>query len=336
MNGWKTRTTVREKRILDAALRRFPPNNADGVIGFDVGPRIQAGLETRETTLRVYVERKAPRPRAAPTLTFVDGGRRRVLRADVIATGERPGASAGSAKPFSGLHQGAAIVVASKRYGGVGVLVGVGGEPVAFVTAGHLFKAGAVRTTVEAARLEGGRKIVGFLAKNLLDELADDQEFPIDAALVRLTDAGKAMAKATRNARAPRPSALLDPDAADRVQAFRPTTHDYSAASDVVLAPSVAHFSAPARPDGYSVREVVRTAQHVTKAGDSGTLFVAADDDRGALGTCIGGDGRSSFIEPLSRSLAFFCATTGDDLLICNGERPLIDSACFSRCSFAP
>ena len=322
MRGWKTRTTAREKRILDAALRKFPPNNAEGVVGFDIGPRIRAGLETRSTTLRVYVEHKSPRARAAPTLAVMDGGRRRVLHTDVIATGERPRASAGSARPFSGLHQGAAIVVASKRYGGVGVLVGVGGEPVAFVTAGHLFRAGAVRTTVEAARSGGEAKTIGFLTTNLLDELVGEQEFPIDAALVRLTDAGKAMARATHNGRAPRPGALLDPDAAERVQAFRPTTHDYSVTSDVVLAPSIAHFRAPARPDGYSVREVVRTAQHVTKSGDSGTLFVAASADRSALGTCIGGDERSSFIEPLVRSLALFCEATGEDLRIWNGERP--------------
>jgi hypothetical protein len=268
----------------------------------------------------VYVERKATHALSAPTLSYRYRGRRRTIRADVIATGQRPRAGDGPPSPFSGLHQGAAVVAAGQRFGGVGLLVSVDEEPAAFVTAGHLFATGASGTLVRAARPGRPLEIVGRLERNLLDELVGDQEFPLDAALVRLTDAGKALAKATRHPSAPRPESLLDPDAADRVQAFRPTIHDFSVMSDVLVEPAVTHFESPARPDGYSVREVLRTAQHVTKNGDSGTLFVAASEDRSALGTCIGGDGRASFIEPLARSLALFCSATGEDFRIWNGE----------------
>lgn len=295
-----------EQRILALARRRYPPGNADGVFAFELGPRLCRGRSMPERTLRVFVPWKDPSCTAMPPLVVRSGNARIRVRPDVIATGAQPLAGDAPTSYFTGLHVGAALQ-ARTRFGATGLLLTAEQRPTHLVTAGHLFAERDREAAVRAARQGTNARVIGRLVCNLLDERPGGLTHAIDAALVELNAFGTALAEATHHRKAPQPIAVLSLAEAGRtaVLAFRATANDYSESSDVH---SVAecHFAAAARPRGYAVQDVLCTERQLTRAGDSGTLFTTAGQQRAAVGLCIGVDGRRTLLEPLERALHYF------------------------------
>jgi hypothetical protein len=295
-----------EQRLIAAARRKFPPGNRYGVFGFDIGPAIHCGRRTKGRTLRVYVERKDGSKPAVPALRVTWKGNVTCVRPDVVATGAVPRAADGGDVPFTGLHVGAAITVRRRR-GGICVILSRDGKPSHIVVAGHLFSAGELGMVVRCARKHGEPRIIGELVCNLLDERPAGLTHPIDAALVKLNEVGVAFAARTDAPKAPVIKSVLkgsESEARD-VQAFGPMRHDYSQVTPMHLLAQSTVVSA-ARPSGYTLQDVFRTAHEITRPGDSGTILVTTDAERIAAGTCVGADGAGTLLEPLERTLAYF------------------------------
>lgn len=301
-----------EQRLIAAARRKFRPGNRYGVFGFDIGPAIHCGRFAKGRTLRVYVERKDGTKPAVPSLSVTFKGRVVRILPDVIATGAVPRAADGGDVPFTGLHVGAAITVRRRR-GGIGVILSRAGSPSHIVVAGHLFAAGELGMVVRCARKHGDPRIIGELVSNLLDDRPGGLTHPIDAALVKLNEIGVAFATSTSAPKAPVLKSVLAGSASEArdVQAFGPMRHDYSQVSPMHKLAQSTVISA-ARPSGYTVQDVFRTAHEVTRPGDSGTILVTTDAERIAAGACVGADGAGTLLEPLERVLSYFEAVEPD------------------------
>jgi hypothetical protein len=307
------------EELIEAALRRFPIGNRHGVFGFDVGVRVRRGLPTPEHTLRLYIEQKLPESGGTLNRPFKVGASRSLVVPDIVATGSRPRTLEGRSLTFSGVHVGAAILVAKRHFGGIGAILTSNTKPSHLLTAGHLFPEGSTDVAVQAARSGGSPRIVGHLACNLLDKHRGSHA--IDAALVRLNDLGSELAVSNSSTRPPRPGALFSSDPEDVVvQAYLSTALDFSTPSKMSLLPLAVHLLSGARPSGYTVRGVVRCAHEITRQGDSGTAFLTADAQRHLVGTCVGVDGKGSLVEPAARALAVLAAETGLSLNLWNGS----------------
>jgi hypothetical protein len=302
---------------LRAARRAYPPGNPAGVFAIDVGPRWRDG-GGGEYAVRLYVERAGDGARAPAALGFLHAGRRHRVRPEVVATGGRARASSGDGPRCTGLHAGAALLVrdgGGARWGGVACVLRAAQGGTYLLTAGHLFGPGARGARVACA-LGPGRPLgaVGDLFANLLDlPPGPGDDDPLDAALVALTPAGLALLAATDEPRAPRPTNLIDAEAACEglVQCFRPTANDFTPPVGCSLARSVAYLSADARPAPVAVSVALRTEGVVTAAGDSGALLCTAGDERLAAGACAGADAVGSLFVPLDRCLDRFEALFG-------------------------
>jgi hypothetical protein len=304
---------------LRAARRAYPPGNAAGVFAIDVGPRRRRGVEQGEETLRLYVERKDDRAPAPEEVRFVHAGVRHRLRPDVVATGAPARAYVGRRPRGSGLHPGAPLLVrdGGARWGGVACVLGAG-EGRFLLTAGHLFRPGAVGAPVACARSPSRPpRPVGELFANLLDQpAAEGDDDPLDAALVALSPEGVAVLEATDNPRAPRLTNLIDAEAAaeGEVQCFRPTSNDYSAPLGCALGRQVVYLAAEARPAPVTLSSALRTDFVVTAEGDSGTILCTPGEERLAAGACVGTDGAGSLFTPLDRCVDRFNELYGLDL----------------------
>jgi len=229
------------------------------------------------------------------------------------------GTNGAAATAFSGIHPGAPILVhdQGERWGAVGCALRGGGATY-IVTAGHLFSRGGGGVVRCAA--SGGAPIeIGAVASNLLD-LAPPAgaSHPLDAALVRLHAHGEQMLAATTHKHAPRLTGLLDATAiaGTLAQTFRAVSNDYSEVAACTIEPAVVYLPAAARPNRVAVSNVIRTATAVTASGDSGTILCTANDERLALGTCIGIDGAGSLFTPLDAAIDAFSAQIGAALAL--------------------
>jgi hypothetical protein len=282
--------------VMAAARELFPARNRFGVFAFGIGPRVSEGRARSDFALNVFVTYKHPRPKhVVPSLTVRSAGRRLVVTPNVIATGRSPRAHAGPA-PFNGLYAGSPIRTGSE-YGGVACFLGADSTATHLLTAGHLFSPSAAGATVYAARNATSSPIViGRLVLNLLDSPG------IDAAVVELTDAGKALLAQSQDG----PS-LQDVVGEDVVWnrpvcAFRSATHDFSNEAQTAPAATDAYLSATPR-GSYWVRGVVATQGSIIEPGDSGSILCSGASNEFALGICLGDYQAQSVFEPISRAL---------------------------------
>jgi hypothetical protein len=279
--------------VLSFARALFPPANAAGVVGFVIVP-----LPDGTGLLRLV-----RRPRAEGALPQLQVGLRRgpaTVVPEVVFDSPRPKHRAAAA--FTGLRAGAAIQTGTPPAytGGICLLLTAdGAAPSHFLTAGHLFARGALRTPVLAAADGGPTLVVGWLACNLLDAPAPGAGFPLDASLIELTPEGVTLALET-TPQWPTPTDVPTSAAFGwNVQALRPTTNGLSAPSMTAGTGYTAYLNADAR-GLYEVRDVLWTVSPITDYGDSGTLLVSADL-QSAAGCCTGVFGSASLFEPLGR-----------------------------------
>lgn len=299
-------SAANERRLIAAARRKFPPGNRYGIFGFDIGPAIHCGRRAPGRTLRVYVERKDSLAPKVPALVVQSAGKRLRVVPDIIATGALPRASDAEDHAFTGLHVGCAIRV-KHRSGAVGLILGMNGSPTHLVVAGHLFADDELDQEVRCGRRTGPSRVIGRVVCNLLDARPTGLAHAIDAALVELNELGVELAISTEADKAPVVASIASKPtvAARAAQAFRPTAHDYSERSPTQLLLQCTVISS-ARPNGYTVQDVLCTEHEITRAGDSGTILVLADEQDVGVGTCIGINGRGTLIEPLDRALSVF------------------------------
>jgi hypothetical protein len=293
-----------EASAIQAALATFPPDNPYGVTGARISTKVRDGRRLNYKTLCVQVPHKDCEPEVPVCAVEFDfGGITYSIRPDVIATGSPVRAASGSSPVFSGLHPGAAIVVQNRgdRTGGVCCLLSAGGrgEPTHLVTAGHLFREGARDTEVWAAPVAGAPRRIGHLRHNLLDALGNSRK-PRDAAIVELDDAGLQLARSTPSGRHSLcgvvSEGLLH---LQRATAFLPTLGDYGNDVTTYMELTFEHIRVPSRDRVFTVSDYIRTSASTSAPGDSGTVLCTHRQPREALGSCIGGHGRSSLFEPL-------------------------------------
>jgi hypothetical protein len=207
--------------------------------------------------------------------------------------------------PLLGLYAGAAIHVRGRvgQFGGVACLLGDGHRATHFLTAGHLFPTGQENVEVLAARRGAPPSVIGKLQVNLLDAPFAGQH-PLDVALVALTPAGMRMAEQSRDGAKLRDFIGGDVLAGAEVNAFLPTAHDCSRATELLDGPLDAQMRSAAR-GVYFVQQVVGTRAVITNPGDSGTiLYNGPLSAASAVGICVGKFGPMSIFEPLERALA--------------------------------
>jgi hypothetical protein len=282
---------------LEVARRAYPARNKYGVLAFGIGPTIVEGRAQPCIGLNVYVVRKEREPRHPIAQVEVEsGGKRWQVPVNVVGMGAPPVASRGRMPAFSGVHPGAAITT---RRGGafaaVCCLLGSRGQPTHAVTAGHLFRKGKAGAPVLAAdKPRGLLRTVGHLQVNYLDS------GDIDAALIRLTEAGVTM----RNDSGP---PLTDYLALQncwgkQVRARLPTSGDYSPETQTALDGLDVLMTSHTR-GRYWIRGAVSTVARVTQPGDSGTLLCSGLSNQFLVGVCAGSTGFHSVFEPFERVL---------------------------------
>jgi hypothetical protein len=292
--------------VMEAARRKFGPGNPYGVQAFGIDRRVTRGRRLRSAALNVYVVHKHAAPeRAVPEVT-VRGGKLKV-RPDVIGVGADPQGHEVSriAPPLLGLYAGAAIQVGGRipRFGGVACILGSGGSPTHFVTAGHLFAPKRARTPVLGGRRGERPRVVGTLQLNLLDLPLPGLAFPLDVALIELNADGARLVSLSQDG--PRLRDVLGSDtvAGAEVNAFLPTAHDCSRMTEILDGPLDAQMRSVAR-GVYRVQQVLGTRAVITNPGDSGTvLYNGALNTASAVGLCVGQFGAMSIFEPLDRAL---------------------------------
>lgn len=300
---------------MDAAREAFPENNPYGVFAFGVGPRIRRGRPSPIITLNVYVRRKYSADalrqlalKAVPPLKVRERRRTVDVVPNVIAMGRLPRAMTDDHGLFSGLHAGAAIKVAGTppMFGGVACLLGDSAGPAYLVTAGHLFPPGSGPTPVFAAASPVAEpEVIGTLAVNLLDDTPGR-----DAALVELSGRGAELA--VRSSGGPPLKDVLPEAVAwnQKVSAFLPNAHDYSAQTTTGPGPIDAFIEAAPR-GSYWVRDVIGTEASILDEGDSGSVLCAGPAKSLAVGICVGDFQAQSVFEPMSRALQLFRTAMG-------------------------
>lgn len=293
--------------VMAAARRRFGPDNPYGVRAFGIDRKVTSGQRLGSIALNVYVVHKHAQPkRAVPTLVLRGRGLR--VHPDVVGVGVEPEGQDAShfSPPFLGLYAGAAIHVRGRvgQFGGVACLLGGGGRATHFLTAGHLFPTRRPNVEVLAARRGAPPSVVGKLQVNLLDAPFAGMEHPLDVALVTLTPGGMRMAEQSRDGVKLRDFIDSDALAGAEVNAFLPTAHDCSRATELLDGPLDAQMRSAAR-GVYFVRQVIGTRAVITNPGDSGTiLYNGPLSAASAVGICVGKFGAMSIFEPFERALA--------------------------------
>ncbi|WP_147444832.1 hypothetical protein [Corallococcus sp. CA053C] len=285
-----------------AARELFPQGNRFGVVAFGVGRRRVRGEPSREWTLTVYVRRKHERPEyPVPPLTFRVRSGWYSIAPDIIATGTLPRSGQSTLPEFEGLRIGATVNAVAPggtlRAGGVSSLLTSAGsqEPQWLLTAGHLFERGAWTTRVFAAPPEGKPQVVGHPRLNLLEPSTGG--LPLDAALVELTPAGRALAKKTPPLRAA--GVALDSWTNTEVRMLRPTANAWASTRTEASLFDV-HFPESAFGP-VSLAGLIATTSAITLDGDSGGALLTAGDVPKVLGSCSGALQPShSFFQPLA------------------------------------
>jgi hypothetical protein len=301
------------KSVMTAAQKTFPPGNDYGVFGFGIGFQIVKGTRKEGRTLNAYIERKVKNPKhPIPEIVCTFNGKSYVIRPDVIATGRKPRTSASPIQTFSGLCPGSVIGCNDapyREFGGVACILTIGYGPSHLITAGHLFPKNAVGNPVYAGHTDTNEPIsCGELSVNLLDSI-DENGTSIDAALVELNNAGRALAKDSNSGPNLYGFAKLTMGSTDNARAFLPNSNDYSNEVEIEYFPNVVYFSSDVRTGYYQVQNALRTSVAITNPGASGTILITANPPFKGLGSCIGEFQYHSFFEPFSRSYNVFRQT---------------------------
>jgi hypothetical protein len=207
---------------------------------------------------------------------------------------------------YSGVHAGAAIDVkignARLEHGAICALLAPRATdpgPTHLLTCGHVFHPDGSARSVIAASGPGATAVeIGTLKVNLLVPGAGRR---LDAALVELTAAGKALAAA--GGKGPALVGHMDAQAVfgRDAQSWRPTSGAYSAET-TTAGPFTRNCTANLW-GSYQVQSVIGTTRRISVDGDSGTILTALDP-RIAIGACIGSTGDASFFEPVGRILS--------------------------------
>lgn len=287
---------------MKAARALFPQGNRFGVLAYGVGRRRVHGEPGNETTLTVYVRRKLERPEhPIPALIFRDKRTWSSIQPDIVAVGALPRASFSTIPEFEGLRIGATVNAVAPSgalwAGGVSALLTSAGSnaPRWLLTAGHLFEQGARETRVYAALPEEKPEVVGHPILNLLE--ASGRAPPLDAALVELTDAGKALARKTKQLATTGVALSGWTDADARM--LRPTTNAWASTRTEASLFDV-HFPGSAFGP-ISLRGLIATESPITIDGDSGAALLTPGASRRVLGSCCGAlPSAHSFFQPLA------------------------------------
>jgi hypothetical protein len=267
-----------DERLVEAADRRFRPDNPFGVVGYGVDTPRRRGEPSGEPTLVALVLRKEQRPTRRVPAIRVAG---QTVTPDVIGVGRRARPSFGVGDvAFTGLHAGAAVYVRSTRQvASIGVVLTQAGRPAYLTTAGHAFAEDDLGAAVHAAPAPDAAPVaIGTLRCNLLD--ADSRReagvpHAMDVALVALNPRGVALAQATRAPFEVSAFAALDRgrerartrmwswQRGDFVGVFQTHRHHYSVEMD-----------GGAERDRYWVRRVYDTDRVISQDFDSGSLVI--------------------------------------------------------------
>jgi len=292
--------------VMAAARRKFGENNPYGIRAFGIDRKVTCGRRLSASALNVYVVHKHAAPeRAVPAL--VVPGRGLKVRPDVVGVGAEPQGHEGArfVPPLLGLYAGAAIHVRGRvrQFGGVACLLGDRGRATHLLTAGHLFPTRQADVEVLAARRGEPPSVIGKLQFNLLESPFATMDHPLDVALVALTPRGTRMAEGSQDGVQLRDFIASDALAGADVNAFLPTAHDCSRATELLDGPLDAQMRSGAR-GVYFVQQVVGTRAVITNPGDSGTiLYNGPPDAASAVGICVGKFGAMSIFEPFERAL---------------------------------
>lgn len=292
--------------VLAAARRRFGKDNPYGIRAFGIDRRVKEGRRLGESALNVYVVHKQAEPeQRVPALVLRARGL--TVRPDVVGVGAEPEGHDGArfSPPLLGLYPGAAIHVQGRvrQFGGVACLLGQGGRATHLLTAGHLFPTRQSGVEVLAGRRGEPPSVIGRLQVNLLDAPFGGVDHPLDVALVALTPRGMQMAEQSKDGVRLNDFIASDALAGADVNAFLPTAHDCSRATELLEGPLDAQMRSGAR-GVYFVQQVVGTRAVITNPGDSGTiLFNGPLNAASAVGICVGQFGAMSIFEPFERAL---------------------------------
>lgn len=303
-------------RAYSAASRRLRPGNMYGVVGFGIGRRRVGRSLTKQRALVVYVQTKQAKPRhPVPKITLRDGDRRRTLPVDVRATSVAPRSMFGTNIRPHGLGCGAPILVPTgtvRMVGGVACVLGDAAGPTHIVTAGHLFFPARIGTRVYAGLPGRSWRVIGQLARNLLDEPKE-----LDAAFIELTPAGRDIARQTHDLmldgklKLPAPAGARDVQPNESVFGFPSTRGEWTSPTEVEpLDSSMFHLFAPRR-GMFTIHSGLRTLHAITGSGDSGSgLLVEQAGETLLVGLCSGGDGSGSCFTSATQVVSELLATT--------------------------
>lgn len=191
-----------------------------------------------------------------------------------------------------------------------------GGDATHLLSSGHLFppRASGEDASVFAAPLGASEpQLVGRQVLNLLDE-----ERPSDVALIELTDEGRALCVAQGPAVLGAEPTRMGGRWQARLWLAQQQRHTQPVW--VRLDPLRARFRAALRPNGYVLRDLLRTSAPMSQHGDSGSPLLTAADRGRALGLLVGRKGVYGVFEPLDRALAALETRLGPGLVLCTKD----------------
>lgn len=217
---------------------------------------------------------------------------------------------------WSGLHPGAPIATGpgAACTGGVALLLATtaGGAPTHLLTAGHLFPRDARGTDADVfAGAPGAARcaLVGRLAHNLLDGAIAQ-----DVALVELSEEGRALC----GPGGPEVIGLGEVPLGTRREARLWLAGRGRATGTVHVRRDRfrARFRSALRPEGYTLRDLIRTVSALSRHGDSGSPLVSAAARSLALGVIVGRKGVHGVFEPIDRALEALEGRRGAPLFV--------------------